>query len=47
MKRKKHTIKSIAKEMEVSIATISFILNGKGREKGISKRMIDNNAIIL
>lgn len=41
MKRKKHTIKSIAKEMEVSIATISFILNGKGREKGISKRMID------
>ncbi|HIB37415.1 LacI family DNA-binding transcriptional regulator [Mesonia sp.] len=39
--QKKHTLKSIALEMGVSVATISFILNDKAEEKGISSKLIE------
>lgn len=37
---KKTSIKDIAKALGVSITTISFIINGKGEEKRISKEMV-------
>lgn len=35
---KRHTLKSIALDMGVSIATVSFVLNGKAEEKRISEK---------
>ena len=40
MKKKRHSIKDIAKTLDVSATTISFVLNGKGKEKKISDEMI-------
>ncbi|MFD2037401.1 LacI family DNA-binding transcriptional regulator [Belliella marina] len=40
MKKKKISIKDIAKELGVSITTVSFIINGKAKEKRISDAMI-------
>ncbi len=37
MKKKSYSIKDIAKEIGVSITTVSFVLNGKAEEKKISK----------
>ncbi|QCX37399.1 LacI family transcriptional regulator [Aureibaculum algae] len=37
MKNKRQSIKDIAKKMEVSVTTVSFVLNGKAVEKKISK----------
>ena len=37
MKNKRHSIKDIAEKMEVSVTTVSFVLNGKAEEKKISK----------
>ncbi|UJH90677.1 LacI family transcriptional regulator [Antarcticibacterium sp. 1MA-6-2] len=36
MKNKRHSIKDIASELKVSITTVSFVLNGKAKEKRIS-----------
>jgi LacI family transcriptional regulator len=33
---KKVSMKNIAKELNVSVTTVSFIVNGKNKEKGIS-----------
>jgi LacI family transcriptional regulator len=41
MKKKISSIVDIAKELNVSITTISFILNGKAREKRISNEMVE------
>ena len=40
MKQKRPSIKDIAKALNVSITTISFVLNGKGEERKISKEVI-------
>ena len=40
MKNKRISIKDIAKALDVSITTISFVLNGKGEERKISKEVI-------
>ncbi|WP_442845728.1 LacI family DNA-binding transcriptional regulator [Leeuwenhoekiella sp. H156] len=40
MKNKRTSIKDIAKALNVSITTISFVLNGKGEERKISKEVI-------
>ncbi|MCH7414232.1 substrate-binding domain-containing protein [Belliella sp. R4-6] len=40
MTKKKISIKDIAKELGISITTISFIINGKAKEKRISETMI-------
>ena len=37
---KRHSIKDIAKHLGVSATTVSFVLNGKGKEKKISTDMI-------
>lgn len=37
MKKKRYSITDIAKELKVSITTVSFILNGKAKEKRISE----------
>lgn len=37
MKNKRHSIKDIAAVMQVSVTTVSFVLNGKAEEKKISK----------
>lgn len=39
MAKKKISIKDIARELGISITTVSFILNGKAREKRISEEM--------
>ena len=36
MKNKRPSLKDIAAELKVSVTTVSFVLNGKGKEKGIS-----------
>ena len=41
MRNKRHSIKDIAKKLEVSPTTVSFVLNGKGKEKKISDEVID------
>ena len=41
MKKEKTSLKDIAKKLDLSPTTISFVLNGKGEEKKISKRVID------
>lgn len=40
MKGKRHSLKDIAKELNVSVTTVSFVLNGKGKEKKISDEVI-------
>lgn len=39
MKKKANSIKTIAEELNVSITTVSFVLNGKAEEKHISSKM--------
>lgn len=39
MKRKAISIKNIADELKISVTTVSFVLNGKAKEKHISKEM--------
>lgn len=36
MKNKRTSLKDIAADLKVSVTTVSFVLNGKGKEKGIS-----------
>lgn len=38
--KKRYSIKDIAKELNVSVTTVSFVLNGKGKEKKISTEVI-------
>lgn len=40
MKKSGHSLRDIAKELNLSITTISFVLNGKGKEKKISEEVI-------
>ena len=40
MKNKRHSIKDIARNLNVSPTTVSFVLNGKGKEKKISDEVI-------
>ncbi|WP_116127290.1 LacI family DNA-binding transcriptional regulator [Lewinella sp. IMCC34183] len=40
MRSKRHSIKDIAKQLNVSPTTVSFVLNGKGKEKKISDEVI-------
>lgn len=40
MNKKRHSLKDIAKELKVSVTTVSFVLNGKGKEKKISDEVI-------
>lgn len=40
MKKKRHSLKDIAKALDVSVTTVSFVLNGKGKEKKISDEVI-------
>lgn len=40
MKNSRPTIKDIAKELNVSVTTVSFVLNGKGKERKISDKVI-------
>ncbi|RUT67915.1 LacI family transcriptional regulator [Flavobacterium cupreum] len=39
MKKKSVSINTIAKDLNISITTVSFILNGKAKEKHISKKL--------
>lgn len=39
MKKKRTSIKDIAKKLNVSVTTVSFVLNGKAKEKRISDRL--------
>ena len=41
MQKKKHSIKAIAKDLNISPTTVSFVLNGKAIQNRISQRMID------
>ena len=41
MAKKKKSIKDIAKELGISITTVSFIINGKSKEKRISDELAD------
>ena len=41
MQKKKISIKDIAAKLNVSVTTVSFVLNGKGKEKKISDKMIE------
>ncbi|MEO2062851.1 MAG: LacI family DNA-binding transcriptional regulator [Christiangramia sp.] len=40
MNKKRHSLKDIARELNVSVTTVSFVLNGKGKEKKISDEVI-------
>uniref|UniRef100_UPI003D7FBD6F LacI family DNA-binding transcriptional regulator n=1 Tax=Pedobacter sp. TaxID=1411316 RepID=UPI003D7FBD6F len=40
MSTKAYSIKDIAKQANVSITTVSFVINGKGVEKNISAAVI-------
>ena len=40
MKKKGHSLKDIAKELGLSVTTISFVINGKGKENKISDEVI-------
>lgn len=40
MNKKRYSLKDIAKELNVSVTTVSFVLNGKGKEKKISDEVI-------
>ena len=40
MKKKRLSLKDIAKKLDVSVTTVSFVLNGKGKEKKISDEVI-------
>ncbi|WP_028375906.1 LacI family DNA-binding transcriptional regulator [Leeuwenhoekiella sp. MAR_2009_132] len=40
MKKKRPSLKDIAEVLQVSTTTVSFVLNGKGEEKKISKQLI-------
>ncbi|WP_317192505.1 LacI family DNA-binding transcriptional regulator [Flavobacterium erciyesense] len=40
MKKKPVSIKSIAEHLKISVTTVSFVLNGKGKEKHISDLLI-------
>lgn len=42
MKNKRVSIKDIAKELSVSVTTVSFVLNGKAKEKRISDEVAQN-----
>lgn len=39
MKKKTVSIKTIAENLNISVTTVSFVLNGKGKEKHISKEL--------
>ncbi|MFD2519504.1 LacI family DNA-binding transcriptional regulator [Emticicia soli] len=39
--KKKRSIYDVANELQVSVTTLSFVLNGKGQEKRISKEVIN------
>lgn len=39
MKKKSVSIRNIAEELKISVTTVSFVLNGKAKEKHISKEM--------
>lgn len=39
MKKKKVSIKTIAENLNISVTTVSFVLNGKAKEKHISKEL--------
>ena len=41
MEKKRPSLKDIAKRLDVSVTTVSFILNGKGKEKKISDEVIN------
>ncbi|TRZ42061.1 LacI family DNA-binding transcriptional regulator [Robertkochia solimangrovi] len=41
MSKTRPSLKDIAKELNISVTTVSFVLNGKGREKKISKEVIE------
>ncbi|GGZ30588.1 LacI family transcriptional regulator [Echinicola pacifica] len=41
MQKKRHSIKAIAKELNISVTTVSFVLNGKAEENRISQKLID------
>jgi len=41
MKKKRHSIKDIAKELKVSTTTVSFVLNGKAKQMGISEKLTE------
>ena len=37
--KKRVSIKDIAKQLNISITTVSFVINGKAREKNISESL--------
>lgn len=41
MKKKNVSIKSIAADLNISITTVSFVLNGKAKDKNISKKLTE------
>lgn len=41
MNKKKHSLKDIAKTLGVSVTTVSFVINGKGKENKISDEVIE------
>ncbi|GAA6773509.1 LacI family DNA-binding transcriptional regulator [Flavobacterium sp. CGRL2] len=41
---KKITIRDIAKQAEVSISTVSFVINGKGEKMAISPTVIKKSS---
>ena len=41
MKKKRISIKDIAAHLNISVTTVSFVLNGKAEEKHISKALTE------